>query len=162
MVANQEKPKLIFFRETPKDLQIRPPLASSLQHLETSFLLIAMGRYPHALIACASSIESCIKAALNKTSDDRLEFKKLYVQAMKVGRDHISSMVNTLVLVYTGASLPLLLLFSDSSRSFLEIINYEIVAEEVIRTLVGSIGLVLAVPITTAIAVFAFAGKGEN
>jgi len=71
---------------------------------------------------------------------------------MNVGQDHISSMVNTLILVYTGASLPLLLLFINNPHPFSEVINYEIVADEVVRTLVGSIGLVLAVPITTLLA----------
>lgn len=80
-IDNQEEPKLMFFRETPKNLLNHPPLASSLQHLETSFLLIATGRYPHALIACASAIESSIKAATKKTSVDRLEFKKLINEA---------------------------------------------------------------------------------
>lgn len=79
---------------------------------------------------------------------------ELYGRAMKVGRDHISSLINTLVLVYTGASLPLLLLFYESSRSFSEIINIEMVADEIVRTLVGSIGLILAVPLTTFIASF--------
>jgi len=60
--------------------------------------------------------------------------------------------VNTLILVYTGAALPLLLLFVDNPRPFVEIVNYEIIADEVVRTLVGSIGLMLAVPITTMIA----------
>lgn len=61
-------------------------------------------------------------------------------------------MVNTLVLAYTGASLPLLLIFTNNSHPFSEIINYELIAEEIIRILVGSIGLILAVPITTIIA----------
>jgi uncharacterized membrane protein len=84
-------------------------------------------------------------------TDKKLSFGELYGRAMSVGQDHISSMVNTLVLVYTGAALPLLLLFVNNPHSFLEIINYEIVADEVVRTLVGSIGLVAAVPITTLI-----------
>jgi uncharacterized membrane protein len=63
-------------------------------------------------------------------------------------------MVNTLILVYTGAALPLLLLFIDNPHPFSDIINYEIIADEVVRTLVGSIGLMLAVPITTFIAAF--------
>ncbi len=71
---------------------------------------------------------------------------------MTVGQDHIASMVNTLILVYTGAALPLLLLFINNPHPFSEVINYEIIADEIIRTLVGSIGLVSAVPITTIIA----------
>ena len=84
-----------------------------------------------------------------------MKFEELYKRAMNVGQDHISSMVNTLVLVYTGAALPLLLLFIDNPHPFLEVINYEIVADEIVRTLVGSIGLILAVPITTLIAAMA-------
>jgi uncharacterized membrane protein len=86
------------------------------------------------------------------TADIRLSVSQVYVKAMRVGKDHISSMINTLVLVYMGASMPLLLLFIDNSSSFSEAINFEIVAEEIVRTLVGSIGLVLAVPVTTLIA----------
>lgn len=82
-----------------------------------------------------------------------LGFPELYRLAMEVGQDHIASMVNTLILVYTGAALPLLLLFIDTPQPFGVIINHEMLAEEVVRTLVGSIGLVLAVPITTLLAV---------
>ena len=71
---------------------------------------------------------------------------------MTVGQDHIASMVNTLILVYAGAALPLLLLFVNNPHPFSEVINYEIVAEEIVRSLVASIGLVLAVPITTFLA----------
>jgi uncharacterized membrane protein len=88
-----------------------------------------------------------------KDANRKLKFGELYKRAMNVGQDHISSMVNTLILVYTGASLPLFLLFIDNPHPFSEIINYEIVAEEVVRMLVGSIGLILAVPVTTLIAV---------
>ena len=72
--------------------------------------------------------------------------------SMDIGKDHISSMINTLILVYTGASLPLLLLFINSSKGFNEVVNYEIISAEIIRTLLGSIGLIIAVPITTVIA----------
>jgi len=78
--------------------------------------------------------------------------KDLYSRSMVIGKDHITSMVNTLVLAYAGASLPLLLIFTNNPHPFSEIINYELIAEEIIRTLVGSIGLILAVPITTMIA----------
>ena len=79
----QEKPKLIFFRETPKDLLTRPPLASSLQHLETSFLLIALRRYPHALVSCASAIESAIKATFNTGQGRKQTFQTLLDRAQK-------------------------------------------------------------------------------
>lgn len=82
----------------------------------------------------------------------KVTFKELYTRAMDIGQDHIASMVNTLVLVYTGAALPLLLLFVSTPHPFIEIINYEIIAEEIVRTLIASIGLILAVPITTLLA----------
>ncbi len=96
-----------------------------------------------------------------KETNEKLKFAELYKRAMNVGRDHISSMVNTLILVYTGAALPLLLLFIDNPHPFSEVINYEIVADEIVRTLVGSIGLVLAVPITTFIAVIVASEKSK-
>lgn len=87
-----------------------------------------------------------------KKANKRLTDSELFTRAMDVGKDHIASMVNTLILVYAGASLPLLLLFMDSTKSFSEVINYEIISSEIVRTLLGSIGLILAVPITTIIA----------
>jgi len=87
-----------------------------------------------------------------KATNSKLSVGELYKKAMAIGKDHIASMVNTLILVYTGATLPLLLIFIDNPHPFSEIINYEIIADEVVRTLVGSIGLMLAVPLTTIIA----------
>lgn len=87
-----------------------------------------------------------------KDTSPKLGVWSLFVKAMDIGRDHIASMVNTLVLVYTGAALPLLLLFLNNPRPFGELINYELIAEEIVRTLVVSIGLITAVPIVTLIA----------
>lgn len=86
-------------------------------------------------------------------TDPNQKISQLFSSAMSVGRDHIASMVNTLILAYTGAAMPLLLLFVSGTRPFSEVINYEIIAEEIIRTLVCSIGLILAVPLTTILAV---------
>ena len=94
-----------------------------------------------------------------KETNPKLKAGEVYKKAMAIGKDHIASMVNTLVLVYTGAALPLLLIFIDNPHPFSEVINYEIIADEVVRTLVGSIGLILAVPITTFIASLAFEKK---
>jgi uncharacterized membrane protein len=81
-------------------------------------------------------------------------FSRLYAAGLRIGRDHIASTVNTLVMAYAGASLPLLVLFTLSSRPLGDVLTSEIVAQEIVRTLVGSIGLVSAVPITTALAAF--------
>ncbi len=96
-----------------------------------------------------------------KAAQKDLSFNDLYTRGMTIGRDHIASVVNTLILVYTGASLPLLLLFINSSESIGQILNYEFMTEEIVRTLVGSIGLICAIPITTLIASFVFC-KGDD
>ena len=82
-----------------------------------------------------------------------IERKTIFKRAMRIGREHIGALVNTLAIAYVGASLPLLLLFSTPPVNFLMTINREIFAAEIIRTLIGSIGLVLAVPITTLLSV---------
>lgn len=78
--------------------------------------------------------------------------RELYRGALEVGRDHVAATVNTLVLAYVGASLPVLLIFAVDSTSFSDAVNYEAVAEQIVGTLVGSIGLIAAVPLTTFIA----------
>jgi uncharacterized membrane protein len=87
-------------------------------------------------------------------------FGDLYRSAIRIGRDHIASTVNTLVLAYAGASLPLLILFTVSQRRLDQVLNSEVVAEEIVRTLVGSIGLVASVPLTTALAAAVVAASG--
>ncbi len=89
----------------------------------------------------------------------RLRRRALYRSAMRIGRDHVASTVNTLALAYAGASIPLLLLFVLSDQSLGSVANGEVVATEIVRTLVGSIGLVSAVPITTWLAVRALPGS---
>ncbi|MDP9452111.1 MAG: YibE/F family protein [Actinomycetota bacterium] len=87
----------------------------------------------------------------------------LYRSALRIGRDHIASTVNTLVLAYAGASLPLFLLFTQADQSLADVVNGESVAVEVVRALVGSVGLVASVPLTTALAVAAVAAQpGEG
>src|SRR4029079_13521405 len=77
----------------------------------------------------------------------------LYRAASRVGRAHIASAVNTIVLAYAGASLPLLLLVAVSGRNVGDLISSQFLAQEIVRSAVGTIGLVAAVPITTALAV---------
>jgi uncharacterized membrane protein len=77
---------------------------------------------------------------------------ELYSRGIRIGRDHISSTVNTLFLAYAGAALPLLLLFREAGESVGSVATREIVAVEIVRALVGSVGLIAAVPISTALA----------
>jgi len=90
-----------------------------------------------------------------------LDRKGRFRGALRVGRDHIASMVNTLLLAYAGASLPLLVLFVLAHQSLGTIANSEVVAVEIVRTLVGSIGLVAAVPLTTWLAARFYHADGE-
>jgi uncharacterized membrane protein len=87
-----------------------------------------------------------------KAAAPHLGWRQLFVRSLRVGRDHIASMVNTLLLAYAGAAMPLLLFFVLSSQSLGTVLNTEIVAIEVLRTLLGSIGLVAAVPATSWLA----------
>jgi uncharacterized membrane protein len=90
-----------------------------------------------------------------KEVNEDLTFSDLYARGLRVGKDHVASLVNTLILAYTAANLPLFLLFTiNQSIPLWVTLNNEIIAEEVVRTLVGSIGLVLAVPIATLLAAY--------
>jgi uncharacterized membrane protein len=115
--------------------------------LLTGMLLGALGILDDICIAQVSVVMQL------KEVNDKLSFNELYARALSVGRDHVASLVNTLVLAYAGANLPLFLLFSINKDVPLWVtLNNEIIAEEIVRTLVGSIGLVLAVPIATLLA----------
>ncbi len=87
-----------------------------------------------------------------KRLQPELSTPELVAPALRIGRDHISSTVNTLFLAYAGATLPLLLLFTEADQSVGNVITREVVATEVVRALVGSIGLVASVPISTWLA----------
>lgn len=90
-------------------------------------------------------------AALRRANPS-LTTRELYTEATHVGRDHVASTVNTLVLAYAGASLPLLLFFAQGTLPVARVVTGELVSAEIVRMLVGSIGLVLSVPITTWLA----------
>jgi uncharacterized membrane protein len=94
-----------------------------------------------------------------KVANPRYGFRELYRAGGRIGRDHVASTVNTLALAYAGAALPLLLLFVESGRPFTRVLTSEVVAAEVVRTLVGSIGLVASVPLTTALAARLVGGR---
>jgi uncharacterized membrane protein len=94
-------------------------------------------------------------------ANPKITKKHLFTQAMKVGRHHIASTINTLVLVYAGAALPVLLLFIHYSVGIGEFLNSEIVAEEIVRTLAGTTALVLTVPISTWFATLVYKQKSK-
>lgn len=121
--------------------------AVSLQGLVLAGLVIgALGVLDDVTISQASTV-----LALRRVNPE-LSTRRLYDEALAVGRDHLGATVNTLVLAYAGAALPVLLIFSYQGVGFAGAVNFESVAAEVVATLVGSIGLIAAVPLTTALA----------
>lgn len=90
-----------------------------------------------------------------------LTWIQLFARGMRIGRDHIASTVYTIAFAYVGAALPTLMFISLYGTSLGYTLTSSDIAEEVVRTLVGSIGLVLAVPLTTAIGAVVVAGRGS-
>ncbi len=128
-----------------------------LQGLVLAGLIIAaLGVLDDVTISQSSTV-----FALHET-DPSMTWPTLFARAMKVGRDHIASVVNTLFLAYTGASIALLLLFSTGGLAVTEIVNSELLAEEIIKTVVGSLGLIMAVPLTTALAASIAVGRPRD
>lgn len=127
----------------------------NLQGLFLAGIIIgAFGVLDDIVVAQVSVVEQLMAA--NK----KLSRQDLYFRALEVGKDHVASLVNTLVMAYAGASLPLfLLMFVDTGIPLWVKINDQVVAEEIVRTLTGSIGLVLAVPLTTLLAVYLLSPK---
>lgn len=88
--------------------------------------------------------------------------RSIYKRAIRIGREHIGALVDTLAIAYVGASLPLLLLFSMHDTPILQLINRENFATEIVRTIVGSVGLILAVPVTTLISTYILVKKHDH
>jgi uncharacterized membrane protein len=107
----------------------------------------ALGILDDVTVTQAAAVQEIYEA------EPRTSRRDLAARAMNVGRSHIAATVNTLVLAYVGASLPLIILFAAGGQDPVLISSQEIVAVEVVRAIVGSIGIVAAVPLTTAIAV---------
>lgn len=114
--------------------------------LLAGMLIGALGVLDDLVISQASAVFELHAA------NSSLSFTFLFKRAMNIGKDHAAATVNTLVLAYAGASLPMLLLFSISNQNPVMLINISFIAEEIVRTLVGSIGLFFSIPITTALA----------
>lgn len=113
-----------------------------------SMIIGTLGVLYDAAIGQSVAVEELVAAG------SHLSRRDVYKRALRIGREHIGALVNTLAIAYVGAALPLLLLFYGyGNGDVLMSINREIFATEIVRTIVGSIGIVLAVPLTTAIAV---------
>ncbi|NLV88819.1 MAG: YibE/F family protein [Tissierellia bacterium] len=113
--------------------------------LFSGIILGALGAVMDVGMSIASSIDE-VHAA-----NPSLSAKELFKSGMNVGKDIMGTMTNTLILAYTGSSIPLLLLFMAYDISLVEIMNLDIIATEAVRSLAGSIGLVLTIPVTAVI-----------
>jgi uncharacterized membrane protein len=87
-----------------------------------------------------------------RAANPAFDLRELFRRGMRIGQDHVAATVNTLVLAYAGAALPLLLLVTQAGENWANFVNREFVTEEIVRTLVGSLGLMSAVPLTTGLA----------
>lgn len=101
-------------------------------------------------------------AAVRELLASGMRRKEAFVRSIRIGREHVGALVNTLALAYAGVSLPLLLIFAHSESPIFQVLNREIFAAEIIRTAVGTVGIVLAVPLTTTIAIFLLTGKEKD
>lgn len=130
---------MYLYQQAPTTLDMRGLLLAGM-------LIGALGVLDDLVIGQSSAVFEL------RAANSLLGMRTLYRRAMNIGRDHVAATVNTLVLAYAGASLPMLLLFSLNSHDYGLLVNNSFIAEEIVRTLVGSIGLFAAVPITTFIA----------
>ena len=113
--------------------------------LFSGIILGSLGAVMDIGMSISSAIEEIHKA------NPLLTKGQLFSSGMNVGRDVMGTMTNTLILAYTGSSIPLLLLFMAYETSLIKILNLDVIATEIIRSLTGSIGLVIAIPLTAAI-----------
>jgi len=120
-----------------------------------NFTALLLGAFIIGFLGVLDDIAITQSAVVSELFSSNPEMKKreVYKRAMRVGREHVGALVNTLVLAYTGASLPLLLYFNLGPVSFETTVNLEIFATEIVRVIVGSAGLILTVPIVTFLAV---------
>ncbi|MCF7845739.1 MAG: YibE/F family protein [Candidatus Peribacteraceae bacterium] len=117
--------------------------------LLAGILLGALGVLDDITVAEVTTADELIRANPN------LSRKEIFKRTLRIGREHIASMVNTLALAYAGVALPLILLFSvDANQPLWALINSEFAAEEIVRTLVGSLALVLAAPLASGLGAF--------
>lgn len=128
----------------------------SLQGLLLAGILIgSLGVLDDVTVTQAATVNELARA------NPAYRFGHLYRAATRVGRAHIASVVNTIILAYAGASLPLLILITDSGQSVSRVLTNQLIAQELVRSIVGTLGLISAVPITTALAALT-AGRGHR
>ena len=118
------------------------PLLNPQGLLFAGIIIASMGVVMDVAVSIASGIQEVHEANKNLT------FTSLYKAGMVIGRDHMAALANTLVFVYVGGALSTLLLYTQSSGSWAKFLNFDVIVDEIIRSLSGTIGLTFTVPIT--------------
>ena len=134
-----------FLRTLTPDLDFRAVLTCAI-------IIAGLGILNDVTITQSSSVWELRAAA------PEMSRRRLYASAMRIGRDHIASTIYTIVFVYAGTAIAALMLIALYDRSFPDVVSSDAIAEEIVRTLASAIGLVLAVPATTAIAAATVSG----
>jgi uncharacterized membrane protein len=116
--------------------------------LLAGILIGALGVIDDVTVSQAATVDEVSKA------NPKWGPARLYKSGMRVGRDHLTSVVNTLVLAYAGASLPLLVLIAAANRPLEQVLTSQTIATEIVRSVAGTLGLIAAVPITTWLAAY--------
>lgn len=132
------------------------PEVSVMGLLSAGFIIGTLGVLNDVTIAQASTINELADL------DPEATPWRLFTGAMRVGQDHITSVVYTLVLSYTGAALPRLLLISAADRSLFDTLTSDVVATELLRSIIGALALILAVPLTTFVAAWTVPEKSDT
>ena len=143
---NSEESQMLYYSFTQGNLDVTGLLFAGI-------ILGALGAVMDVSMSIASSISE-----MNELNPE-LTFRQLFQSGMNVGKDIIGTMANTLILAYTGSSLPLMLLLMANNVPYLKFVNLDMIAVEIIRALTGSIGLFLAVPFTALISAFLYKKK---
>jgi uncharacterized membrane protein len=147
-LSNEEAQMLMFIpQETQYDFR---------GLLFAGIIIGALGAVMDVSMSIASAMDEVQKVG------SKMTFKKLFKSGMNVGKDIMGTMCNTLILAYTGTSIPLLLLFMAYQQPFIKIINLDFLATEMVRALSGSIGLILSIPITAVISAVLMAKHNTN
>jgi uncharacterized membrane protein len=133
--------------ETTTNLSLQYPIDMS-GLLLAGILIGALGVIDDVTVSQAATVDEVAKA------NPKWGPARLYKSGMRVGRDHLTSVVNTLVLAYAGASLPLLVLIAAADRPLEQVLTSQTIATEIVRSVAGTLGLIAAVPITTWLAAY--------
>jgi uncharacterized membrane protein len=147
VVGNQANLSGLSAEEATMLMYIPQGIQFNYRHLLFAGIIMgALGAAMDVGISIASAIDEIHKA------NPRLSSRRLFRSGMNVGKDVMGTMVNTLILAYTGTSIPMLLLFMAYETELSKVFNLDVIATEIVRSLSGSIGLILTIPITAIIA----------